>query len=139
MDHNYFEDGASAAILVLDIRGTGPITNARVEHNEMVRQFFGVVVLGSGGHTIADNLVTSAGRDGILIRAANENVVAGNEVYGSARDGIRADSGSAGNLFEHNRMLGNLEHDAHDTNRVANTWIRNECATDLPAGTICAA
>jgi parallel beta-helix repeat protein len=76
---------------------------------------------------------------GIRVTSATGVQVRHNRSDDNTGDGIRADATAAGNLFERNHMHGNAEHDAHDDNRPANTWLRNHCETDFPPGTICGA
>jgi parallel beta-helix repeat protein len=75
--------------------------------------------------------------DGIQVRVGNSgNVLRSNVAERNGRYGIYA-QGAAGNLFEANQMFGNLAFDARDDARELNTWIANQCVTDLPAATIC--
>ena len=53
-------------------------------------------------------------------------------------NGIYA-AGAVGNTFANNHMSLNVQFDASDDNRPANTWTGNQCTTDSPAGTICGA
>ncbi|RLP94540.1 hypothetical protein, partial [Micromonospora sp. CV4] len=55
----------------------------------------------------------------------------------NARYGIYADSSTAGNVFNGNRMLDNVAFDAIDVSWPANTWTANQCVKDYPAGMIC--
>jgi parallel beta-helix repeat protein len=88
-------------------------------------------------NTVRFNHVAANQSDGIALENADANMISWNSSDDNGRDGIRSDAASSGNLFERNRMFGNLEHDAHDDNRSANTWARNHCETDFPPGTIC--
>lgn len=44
---------------------------------------------------------------------------------------------SAGNVFVDASLEGNGEYDARDDDRPGNVWLRTDCTTDSPPGTIC--
>lgn len=87
----------------------------------------------------SDNHVRDNGQDGIGLRSRNTfNTFERNHAMGNGRDGIRVGPmGAFNNVFEANQLRKNGEHDAHDDNRPANTWVNNHCETDFPTGTIC--
>ncbi|WP_165439962.1 right-handed parallel beta-helix repeat-containing protein [Micromonospora kangleipakensis] len=89
--------------------------------------------------TVADNISTDNGRDGIVLFAGNSgNEVRGNVSERNGRNGIYA-AGARDNTFIGNTALLNVAVDARDDNRPVNTWTGNQCVTDSPAGTICGA
>jgi parallel beta-helix repeat protein len=118
-----------------------------IEHNFLEQNFaqgdqrgVGIRMLATTaatGNTVRFNHVGANQSDGIALENADDNVISNNSSDDNGRDGIRSDAAASGNLFERNHMFGNVEHDAHDDNRAANTWVRNHCATDFPPGTIC--
>jgi hypothetical protein len=120
-----------------------------IEHNFLTDNFpqgdqpgvgvrvLAVAPLASSSLVIRYNHIERNFRDGISMENGDENHVAGNHSDDNGRDGIWNSVLSAGNLYERNHMFGNGEHDAHDDNRPANTWLRNHCETDFPPGTIC--
>ena len=120
---------------------TGP-TNIAVAGNTVTRAGTalpqdGILLNRTSHSTVVENRIQGSSRDGIGVRDSTEILVVANQADSNARDGIRNRGTSAGNTFKDNRMHGNAEHDAHDENRAANTWIDNICDTDFPAGTIC--
>jgi hypothetical protein len=77
------------------------------------------------------------GLDGFRIEAFNNNNrFVNNDADKNGRDGIHNET-ATGNTFESNHMFLNVEFDARDDNRPANTWTHNSCDTDSPPGTIC--
>jgi parallel beta-helix repeat protein len=85
----------------------------------------------------SNNDSSENGFDGILLGANNtNNRILSNNADKNGRDGIHSALAS-GNTFEDNHMFLNVEFDARDDNRPANTWTSNHCVTDFPAGTIC--
>jgi hypothetical protein len=122
-----------------------------VEHNFLTDNFpqgdqFGIGVrvlavapFASSALVIRYNHIDRNSRDGIAMENGDGNHVARNHSEDNGRDGIWNNMLSTGNLYERNHMFGNGEHDAHDDNRLANTWLRNQCETDFPPGTICGA
>jgi len=87
--------------------------------------------------TFSNNDVSTNGLDGIVLFPNNTgNRVVDNNADKNGRDGIHS-AGATGNTYEDNHMYFNVEFDARDDNRPANTWTANHCVTDLPAGTIC--
>lgn len=70
---------------------------------------------------IADNQLSENGLDGINLRAGNTgNRIEENRADRNGSDGIHAQDATA-NVFARNRLKDNVEHDAHDDNRAANT------------------
>ena len=122
-----------------------------IKHNFLVENFPQGNQLGDGLRLVATGAFTTSAnvvrynhmgdnvRDGVSLENADGNTIEHNDSDGNGRDGIRNDALSAGNVFERNHMRDNGQHDAHDDNRPANTWVRNHCETDLPPGTICGA
>ena len=127
-------------------------------------QFTPVFTAPNVGLNISSNVVTAAGGSGILAVAGAPNltvsVVSNNTASGNAGSGIRLQIGNdnnrvtnngtdkngtngiyadsaVGNTFANNHMSLNVEFDARDDNRPANTWTANQCTTDSPPGTIC--
>jgi parallel beta-helix repeat protein len=120
-----------------------------IEYNFLFENFPQGNQLGNGVRLLATGVLTASQNvvrqnqiddnvlDGIWLENADGNAVERNDSDDNGRDGIRNDVLSTGNLYERNHMFGNGEHDAHDDNRPANTWLRNHCDTDFPPGTIC--
>jgi parallel beta-helix repeat protein len=110
--------------------GTGGLKNSRILNN---------VVSGFKGGAVG-----ACNGCGIAFSTGNtDNVVTGNTVVNNARDGIQVAAGATNNTFQENTFLGNgilSGVDARDLNTTLplNVWISNICATDFPAGTICA-
>lgn len=75
--------------------------------------------------------------DGFLLEFASKSTLKRNRSHHNGRDGIRVEALSTLNDLLANTMFNNAEHDAHDNNRDANTWLDNRCRTDSPPGTIC--
>jgi len=127
-------------------------------------QFTPVFTAPNVGLNISSNVVTAAGGSGIVAVAGAPNltvsVVSNNTASGNAGSGIRLQIGNdnnrvtnngtdkngtngiyadsaVGNTFANNHMSLNVEFDARDDNRPANTWTANQCTTDSPPGTIC--
>ena len=120
---------------------SGP-TNVTVAHNHVAAAGTsapqdGIAVRRSRSITVVDNLVERNTRDGISVRDSTDNVVSRNQADDNVRDGIRSRGTTSATTFEGNHMRRNAEHDAHDENRAANTWVGNHCETDFPPGTIC--
>lgn len=84
------------------------------------------------------NRLTDNGNDGIFFAGNRGNLIEHNHAVGNGADGIRSLRGASGNVFAHNHLRDNAEHDAHDDNRPGNLWVANHCDTDFPSGTICA-
>jgi parallel beta-helix repeat protein len=103
----------------------------------------GIRIMNSLGTTadpiiVRRNSTDRNSENGIAIGMSQNVTVEGNHSYHNALDGIRSGPApTAGNVFVGNQMLHNGEHDAHDENRAANTWLDNHCQTDFPPGTIC--
>lgn len=114
-------------------------TNKTVQENTVSgSQTDGIRLLsGATANTVSGNTLKKNGQDGIRLNAATTNTLEGNTSTGNTRDGIRLENASSGNTLTSNVMKKNDEHDAHDDNRAANTWIKNKCKTDFPPGTIC--
>jgi parallel beta-helix repeat protein len=94
--------------------------------------FFGIF-----GSQVAFNRLTDNGQDGLNLQEGNsDNRVEHNDARRNGSDGIHAE-GAEGNVFRTNVMFDNVEFDARDDKRTANRWIRNQCRTDFPTGTIC--
>ena len=121
---------------------SGP-TNVVVAHNSILRSGSlgrrdGILLYATSGQTVVDNEIRDSYKDGISIRQGSSgNLIAGNHVEGSGRDGIRNRDTSSGNTYRDNHLMHNGEHDAHDDNWPANSWVHNQCETDFPTGTIC--
>jgi hypothetical protein len=98
------------------------------------------------GASIVANTFSRNGRHGIqLAPGTGANRFLDNVTEGNAQYGIRLWPGTQDNLLVRNRMLGNGQADAVDETAVttdgvtvlANRWVRNTCAVDVPAGEIC--
>ncbi len=158
VSHNYSEGSGSEAAL-LTFRNSGlRITHNRlrqalagiqffsedrgdvVAHNditEMRRDGIRADSFGLLDSLVAHNRINDNGRDGINLQEANSgNRVEHNDARRNGSDGIHAE-GAEGNVFRTNVMFDNVEFDARDDRRPANRWIRNQCRTDFPPGTIC--
>jgi hypothetical protein len=79
--------------------------------------------------------------DGIALYDTDGSLIEHNYSHDQrAYDGVFADSGSAGNRIEYNRMERNLEHDCHDdsagggTAGTANFWIKDRGLTENRPG-----
>lgn len=118
IEHNFLEDNFAQG----DQRGVGIRMLATTAATSNVVRF---------------NHATGNQSDGIALENADSNTIELNHSNDNGRDGIRADALANGNLFDRNHMRANAEHDAHDDNRPANTWVQNHCRTDFPPGTIC--
>lgn len=87
---------------------------------------------------VRQNSTDENSENGIAVGMSQNVTVERNHSDRNALDGIRSGPAPTGsNFFVSNHMLDNSEHDAHDENRPANTWVDNHCRTDFPAGTIC--
>ena len=140
VSHNKSERAQGTAML------PGGLTGSEVSHNRLEDGTASEIVLadflGAGGENpsvlISQNHVSSFARDGMGLRATSAgNTVQNNHTDRNGRDGIRVSAGATGNTLQKNHMKNNVEHDAHDDNRPANTWINNHCDTDFPPRTIC--
>ena len=95
------------------------------------------LTLSTVSNNVSSNNGRTAPRSGIRLQAGNDNnQVTNNTADKNSANGIHAD-GATGNTFTNNHMNLNVEFDARDENRPANTWTANQCTTDFPAGTIC--
>jgi parallel beta-helix repeat protein len=89
--------------------------------------------------TVSNNDTSGNGLSGIELGLGNDNnYVTNNGADKNGANGIYA-AGAVGNTFANNHMNLNVQFDAQDDNRPANTWTGNQCTTDSPAGTICGA
>jgi parallel beta-helix repeat protein len=87
--------------------------------------------------TFSNNTTSSNDANGILLQTGNDNnQVTNNGADKNGANGIYA-AGAVGNTFTSNHMNLNVQYDARDDTRPANTWTANQCTTDFPAGTIC--
>jgi parallel beta-helix repeat protein len=87
--------------------------------------------------TVSNNDTSGNNLDGIELEIGNDNnQVTNNGADKNGANGIYA-AGAVGNTFANNHMSLNVQFDARDDNRPANTWTANQCTTDSPAGTIC--
>jgi hypothetical protein len=98
----------------------------------------GTATMGSVNLSLfSGNTVSLSGIDGIRIQLSNtNNRIENNQTDKNGRDGIHAE-GATNNTFANNSAFLNIEFDARDDNRPANTWTGNHCDTDSPPGTIC--
>jgi hypothetical protein len=128
-------------------RGAG----ANVHHNEIYGNSYsgpafaaatGVILFqaGAGILTVGFNDVY-LNDDGISLYDTDDAVIEHNYSHDQlVYDGLYADSGSAGNRLEYNRMERNTEHDCHDdsagpgTAGTANFWIKNHGLTQNRPG-----
>lgn len=87
---------------------------------------------------IERNVITRGPASGIVLNSsAVGNTLVNNNSSGNAR-GINL-GGATGTVVLRNTLSGNTIVDARDTAPDQNTWIGNRCATDDPAGQLCAA
>jgi len=84
------------------------------------------------------------GFSGITLGTGNTgNVIRDNEADNNQRAGIIVRAGATGNTLTRNSMHHNGAFDplnffdARDDNTPLNTWTRNDCTTDFPAGALC--
>jgi parallel beta-helix repeat protein len=87
--------------------------------------------------TVSNNSTSGNTLSGIELGLGNDNnYVTNNGADKNGANGIYA-AGAVGNTFANNHMNLNVQFDARDDNRPANTWTGNQCTTDSPPGTIC--
>jgi hypothetical protein len=108
-----------------------------IEHNFVHGMTsMGISAIDVDGSLFSNNVLTGNGSHGLGLGAGSTgNQVEYNRADGNGEDGIR--NSGTDNTFLRNHMHDNVEHDAHDDDRPANTWIGNKCETDSPPGTIC--
>jgi len=86
---------------------------------------------------VSNNSLSGNGFSGIQLGTMDDNNrVTNNGADKNGANGIYA-AGAVGNTFANNHMSLNVQFDARDDNRPANTWTANQCITDSPPGTIC--
>jgi parallel beta-helix repeat protein len=126
-----------------------------ISHNDVAQNTNDAVTIcgdlsqGCGAATaivVRANEVTNNGGSGIVLFAANNNLVKSNELTGNGQatfgsmDGIHLDTNSSGNKVLNNQASSNQPFDCADdshgaaTAGTANTWARNEGSTSSPPG-----
>ncbi|HEX8599495.1 MAG TPA: NosD domain-containing protein [Chloroflexia bacterium] len=109
-----------------------------VSHNDLSNNDESIYVIDTEGALISHNTITGSTFDGVGMINATDCTVSYNDISGSGYDGIYVFSDSADNVFEHNRLSNNGEHDAHDesvgpgTGGTANIWEHNGCDSPNP-------
>lgn len=108
-----------------------------VINNRITGEATGIEVVAGDGHWIGRNRIDHSGGDGIFVITGTGNTFFDNHSLDNGHDGLRLSGGSSSNELVNNHLFGNAEFDARDDNRPANTWVKTQCDTDFPPGTIC--
>ena len=108
-----------------------------INHNSILRADEGVYVISTDNAVISHNESSDNSFDGFGLDDSSNVTLSHNEANDNGFDGIWVDADATGNTFDHNKLFGNGEHDAHDNAFASNTWSHTQCDTDFPAGQIC--
>lgn len=88
--------------------------------------------------TLRGNVVVRSGFPGIALQTGNDgNLLRGNRADDAPGSLGISLNGAVGTTLIDNSAHGNGFVDVRDLRREENTWIRTDCDTDAPAGTIC--
>ena len=133
ISHNDFRD----AIIGMQLGFEPPNVGFVVSYNRVSGMTsIGINAIDVDRSLFSNNVLDGNGSHGLNLGVAStENQVEYNRADSNGEDGVR--NSGADNTFLRNHMHDNVEHDGHDDDRPANTWIGNKCETDSPPGTIC--
>jgi parallel beta-helix repeat protein len=108
--------------------------------NSLTGNEMGIVADTSTDGVIVFNSLVTNERQGILLRASNNNVVAADDLYGNGDYGVSADVQSSGNTFDYITSFGHAKADMNNANGLPlsinnnNFGEHNNCETSTPAG-----
>jgi parallel beta-helix repeat protein len=120
----------------------GDVNHNVVTQNNGAALGTGIIIFEAGtGEVEIDQNEVFRNDDGISLYDTDNATISHNDSYEqTVWDGLYADSGSAGNTFDHNKAFLNFEHDCHDdsvgpgTAGTANFWIHNKGNTQNRPG-----
>ncbi len=108
--------------------------------NSLTNNGMGIVADTSTDGVIVFNSLVTNERQGILLKASNNNVVAADDLYGNGDYGVSADVQSSGNTFDYITSFGHAKADMNNANGLPlsvnsnNFGEHNNCETSTPAG-----